>query len=107
MKHAALLLLLALGGCQPAHEVAFTNVSVTLPEDRTALPPGRHVDLATQNCTACHSADMILHQPRLTRAQWTANVEKMVKVYKANIEAKDVPQIVDYLVALQNKPPSP
>ena len=96
-------LLLVLGGCQQAEPFAFTNTSVTLPEDTTALPPGPHVELATQNCTACHSADMILNQPRLTRAQWEANVEKMVKVYKAPIETQDVPQIVDYLVATNEK----
>ena len=32
-----------------------------------------------------------------------ANVEKMVKVYKAPIDAKDVPQIVDYLVATNER----
>ena len=78
----ALPLLLSLAGCQQADTFAFTNTSIELPADTVALPQGPHVELATQNCTACHSADMILTQPRLTRAQWTANVEKMVKVYK-------------------------
>ena len=96
-------LLLALGGCQQADSFAFGNTSIELPADTVALPPGPHAELATQNCMACHSADMILNQPRLTRAQWTANVEKMVKVYKANIDAKDVPQIVDYLVATNER----
>lgn len=96
-------LLLALGGCQQADTFAFSNTSVELPADTVGLPPGPHVELATQNCTACHSADMILNQPRLKRAQWEANVEKMVKVYKAPIETKDVPQIVDYLVATNEK----
>jgi hypothetical protein len=95
----SLILLLLVSGCARESETVFANVSVTLPEDKTTLPPGPHAELATQNCMACHSADMILNQPRLTRTQWTANVEKMVKVYKANIDAKDVPQIVDYLVA--------
>lgn len=99
----ALLFLLALGGCQQADPFAFKTTSVELPADTVALPPGPHVEVATQNCTACHSADMILHQPRLTRAQWEANVEKMTKVYKAPIDAKAVPQIVDYLVAVNEK----
>lgn len=93
----------ALAGCQQADSFAFANTTITLPKDTTALPPGPHVELATQNCMACHSADMILNQPRLTRAQWTSNVEKMVKVYKANIDDKDVPQIVDYLVATNER----
>ena len=46
---------------------------------------------------------MILHQPRLTAKQWEANVEKMVKVYKAPIDAKDVPAVVDYLVVTNEK----
>lgn len=94
---------LILCGCQQGETFAFKTTSVELPADGVALPPGRHIELATQNCTACHSADMILYQPRLTRAQWEANVEKMVKVYKAPIDAKDVPQIVDYLVATNEK----
>jgi sulfite dehydrogenase (cytochrome) subunit B len=99
MRRIALSLLLFAVGCSREPDVAFTDVSITLPDDTTALPPGPHVELATQNCTACHSADMILNQPRLTRKAWEANVEKMVKVYKANIDPKDAPQIVDYLVA--------
>ena len=99
----ALPLLLALGGCQQADPFVFKTTAVELPADTVTLPPGRHVELATANCMACHSADMILNQPRLTRAQWEANVEKMIKVYKAPIETKDVPQIVDYLVATNEK----
>jgi hypothetical protein len=97
----ALLLLLALGGCQKADDFAFKNTSVTLPDDSVTLPPGRNVELAVNNCLACHSADMITNQPVLTAAQWTANVEKMNTVYKAQIAAADVPAIVDYLVAMQ------
>jgi hypothetical protein len=102
---AAAFLLLALAGCQQkADDFAFANTSITLPDDSVTLPPGPNVELATAACLACHSADMITNQPRMTDKQWTANVEKMVKVYKANIDAKDVPQIVDYLVAMQAKP---
>ena len=103
MMKRALLLLLALAGCQKADDFAFQNISITLPADTTTLPAGPHADLATQNCTACHSADMILHQPRLTAKQWEANVEKMVKVYKAPIDANDVPAVVDYLVVTNEK----
>ena len=104
---SVLALVLFLGSCQQAAPVAFTNVSVSLPADTTALPPGLNVELATATCLACHSADMITNQPRLTASQWTANVDKMVTVYKANIDAKDVGPIVEYLVAMQAKLPSP
>ena len=102
---AIALVLLALAGCQQRNEVEFAKISITLPADTTTLPPGPNVELATATCLACHSADLITNQPRLTRAQWTANVEKMVTVYKANIDAKAVGPIVDYLVAMQGKAP--
>ena len=102
MRRAALPLFLTLAGCQQkADEVAFVNTSITLPADTTALPPGPNVELASANCLACHSADMITNQPRMTDKQWTANVEKMAKVYKANIDDKDVAPVVAYLVAMQ------
>ena len=101
---------MALAACSPGNEPQFAKADIALPEDKTTLPPGPHVELATATCLACHSADMITNQPRLTPAQWTANVGKMVKVYKANIDAKDVGPIVEYLVAMQGEnapvPPS-
>ncbi len=102
IRVAIALVLLGIGSA-PVIGAAFTDASITLPDDVTTLPPGPHVDLVTANCTACHSSDMILNQPRLTRAQWEANVDKMVKVYKASIDPNDVPQIVDYLVATNER----
>lgn len=90
---------LLLGGCQMRKELAFSDVSVTLPDDTTALPQGTGADLVTASCTACHSPAMILTQPRLTAAQWKATVEKMQHVFKAPVADKDIPAIVDYLVA--------
>jgi hypothetical protein len=43
---------------------------------------------------------MVLTQPRLSRAVWQGEVDKMRNTYKAPIEAADVPAIVDYLVTL-------
>ena len=103
--------LLLLAACSQSDEAQFDKVEITLPADTTTLPAGPNVELAAAICLACHSADMITNQPRLTREQWTANVEKMVTVYKANIDAKDVGPIVEYLVAMQGEnapvPPSP
>lgn len=95
----ALMALSLLGGCQAPEKPAFANTEVTLPDDTTTLPDGPGVQLVTTACTACHSPAQILTQPRLTRAQWQATVEKMHKVFKAPIEEKDMPAIVDYLVA--------
>ena len=98
------ILPLALTACTSRSEFAFRNVSVTQPDDTTALPPGPNVDIVTQDCTACHSPAMILTQPRLTRAAWEGEVAKMIKVYKAPVDEHAVPQIVDYLVATNERP---
>ncbi len=55
-------------------------------------------DTLNNNCLACHSAGMVLNQPALTAAAWQAEAEKMIHVYKAPVDEKDVPAIVDYLV---------
>ena len=104
MKPVILALPLLLTACgQATTDFAFQNVSVTLPDDTTALPPGPNVEVVTQNCTACHSPSMILTQPRLTRVAWEGEVAKMIKVYKAPVEASAVPAIVDYLVATNER----
>ena len=54
----------------------------------------------TADCTGCHSAGMILTQPRLKPEQWKATVEKMQKVYKAPVPDADVPAILAYLGTL-------
>ena len=56
----------------------------------------------TQACTACHSADYIITQPRGLpdpMAFWTAEVNKMRHSYGAPVEESDVQAIVAYLVA--------
>jgi hypothetical protein len=57
------------------------------------------------NCTACHSAEMVLAQPALSKTVWQAEVTKMTKVYKATINEEDIPAIVEYLSKLRT--PSP
>lgn len=76
-----------------------TSTTVELPEDDSTYK-GAGADLMNANCTACHSASMALTQPPLSKAQWTATVEKMRDTYKATVAAKDVPAIVDYLTAM-------
>jgi hypothetical protein len=98
----ALPLLLAACG-QAKADFAFQNTSITLPEDTTTVPAGPGVEAVSTNCLSCHSPAMILTQPRLTRKVWEAEVEKMAKVYKAPIDQAAVPQIVDYLVATNER----
>jgi len=35
----------------------------------------------------CHSADMVLNQPAISKTQWREEVEKMRTAYKAPIDA--------------------
>jgi cytochrome c553 len=102
MKAAfALVLAAALAGCDSAPKVTFSNASITLPEDPIDLPEGPGRQAVIENCTACHSPSTMLQQPRIPREKWEASVAKMIKTYKAPIDAKAIPQIVDYLVAVQ------
>jgi mono/diheme cytochrome c family protein len=77
-------------------------ISYQLPEETAALKKAPGLDVVESNCGACHSADYIQTQPRgpkFKTAFWKAEVEKMIKVYGAQIEEADVPKIVDYLAA--------
>jgi mono/diheme cytochrome c family protein len=103
MKRALLVLPFLLAACGQADSFAFQNTSITLPEDTVTLPAGPGAEAVTTNCLSCHSPEMILTQPRLTRKVWEAEVEKMAKVYKAPIDQMAVPQIVDYLVATNER----
>lgn len=86
----------------PAHaRIALKSVDVTLPDSTRALPDGPERATVQNNCLSCHSAGMILTQPRMPKAAWAAEVAKMRNVYKAPVDEKDVPAIVDYLAAVK------
>ena len=79
--------------------VTLRSVNADIPNrDRTFEGPG--ADVVNNNCLTCHSAGMVLTQPRLPRAVWQAEVEKMRNTYKGPIDAEDVPAIVNYLANL-------
>jgi sulfite dehydrogenase (cytochrome) subunit B len=98
MKKTFLLVLapLALAGVVAA---SAAPVEYKLPEETAALKPGPNLDVARNNCTACHSADYIKTQPIMKSKKdfWQAEVIKMIKVYGAPIDDADVPKIVEYL----------
>jgi cytochrome c5 len=77
------------------------SVAVTLPESTRALPDGPGVATVRNNCLGCHSAGMILNQPTMAKAAWQVEVNKMRNVYKAPVDEKAVPAIVDYLTAIK------
>ena len=76
------------------------SVSIDLP-DRGTMFSGPGSDTINNNCLACHSAGMVLTQPALPAAAWQAEAEKMIHVYKAPVDEKDVPAIVDYLTRIK------
>ncbi len=70
-----------------------------LPDETAQLKPGPGVETAVV-CQACHSADYISTQPPGEgKAFWQAEVQKMIKVYKAPIAESDAAIIVNYLAA--------
>ena len=63
---------------------------------------GDDLETVQGNCGACHSADYVQTQPQgpaFKKVFWEAEVTKMIKVYGAPIDEKDVPKIVEYLTA--------
>ena len=75
------------------------SVSVEFPDPGRQFPGGDKAEAINNNCLACHSAEMVLTQPRLSRAQWQSEVDKMRNVYQAPVAAEDVPAILDYLAS--------
>lgn len=77
-------------------------VAYKLPPETAKLKPGPNIDVAQANCSGCHSADYIQTQPegpKFKKDFWTAEVNKMIKVYGAPIDEADIGKIVDYLTA--------
>jgi len=75
-------------------------VKITLPQETATFKPGTNRDAVMSNCTACHSADYVQtqpHGPKFKKDFWTAEVNKMIKVYGAPIDEADIGKIVEYL----------
>ena len=102
MKRSILLALTVLSASAALVAVHAKPLTYTLPDEKAALKPGPNLDVVQGNCGACHSADYIQTQPQgpaFKKAFWEAEVTKMIKVYGAPIDEKDVPKIVEYLTA--------
>jgi sulfite dehydrogenase (cytochrome) subunit B len=77
-------------------------VNYKLPNETAQFKPGPNLEIVKNNCTACHSADYVQTQPRGPKFKkdfWQAEVNKMIKVYGAQIGEADIGKIVDYLTA--------
>ncbi len=72
--------------------------SIVLPEETAEFIEAPGAEVTRNNCLACHSADYITTQPpKKGQAFWAAEVQKMIKAYKAPIEATDAEAITKYL----------
>lgn len=75
-------------------------VTYVVPID-TAPPAelaGEDAELVRNHCTACHSLDYIVTQPRGKGEQfWRDAVTKMVNVYKAPVDQPDASKIAEIL----------
>src|SRR5258707_11130162 len=77
------------------------SLKIDLPDSDKMFPDGPGSDTINNNCLACHSADMVLNQPALSKQAWAAEVNKMINNYKAPVASEDVGPIVEYLTALK------
>jgi mono/diheme cytochrome c family protein len=84
-----------------ATALTLKSVTVDLPDGDRQLPDGPGLDAMQSNCISCHTPGMILTQPNMPKAFWEAEVAKMRNVYKAPVDEKDVPDIVNYLAAVK------
>ncbi|MBV8198728.1 MAG: cytochrome c [Candidatus Eremiobacteraeota bacterium] len=80
-----------------------SKMSIELPPSERTFQPGPNLGVVRANCLVCHNADYVYNQTPMTRAQWTAEVNKMRNVYKATIADDDVAKIVDYLMSQNGK----
>jgi mono/diheme cytochrome c family protein len=99
IRNALLTLTVLLIGAAPAGVV-----SIKLPPAIVPFKAGPGVALANANCLTCHSAAYVYTQPRMTAAQWTAEVTKMKNAYGAPIAPTDIAALAAYLVTQDGKP---
>jgi len=104
MKRFLIAGTLALSALLAAAAPAFKPMTMDLPPDAVTFPDGPNLKTVNQNCLACHSAEMVLDQPLLSKAAWAAEVAKMRNTYKAPVSEADGTLIVDYLAAVHGQP---
>jgi len=97
-KTAAFAILLAVAVAAAVYAAESASVhSITLPVVETKMANGEGKVVTMANCSTCHSLDYILMQPKLSAAQWTGTVNKMRKVFGAEISDADAATIASYL----------
>lgn len=98
---AVLGLVLLLHPSQATTITRLKSPKLDVPTSDAMFPAGAGSDAINNNCLACHSADMVLNQPAMSKQSWAAEVSKMINNYKAPVAPEDVGPIVEYLAALK------
>ncbi len=71
--------------------------------DYQGLPPGEGIELVLENCTVCHSTDIIL-QNHMSREAWDKTITWMQKKQGLwELGKKDRKTILDYLSKAQGR----
>lgn len=73
--------------------------SIEPPKISVELRAGDGKETTERFCGICHSLDYITTQPPFSRVQWTATVNKMIRVMGAPIGEEDAKAIISYLAA--------
>jgi len=104
MMKRGIIWLIAVG--LAASALAAGKKSIMLPPDNAmaTLKDGPGVKVARANCVACHSTDYIVRQPPSSLEQWTAEVNKMRKVFGAPVNDADAKVIAAYLESAYGEP---
>lgn len=74
-----------------------TAKTIELPAMAFDLAEGPDRDKVNTYCMICHGTEYIPMQPKLSRAQWTGTVTKMIKTFGAPVPQEDADKIVNYL----------
>lgn len=80
--------------------VLLTAPTHTLRADEATLhlKDAPDADLVAGKCSICHSVDYIqMNAPFMKRANWEAEVRKMMKVMGAPVDEAEFARVVDYL----------
>lgn len=94
---------LAAAGCGDVARGARVRPDLRLPPDTATLKPSDlpGYPIAASTCRICHSLDYVsLQPPRMSLAQWTAEVLKMQRAFGAPIEEGEVKLVAIYLTTV-------
>lgn len=91
-------MLLVLAACRSPGDAP--GKAIALPSDEPPLPAGPGKQAFDDACRMCHSTRYVTDQPRLSRATWAAEVEKMRSVFGAPFPPERAPEIVEYLMSV-------